>query len=443
MRLTRTVQPSVFQALEVVHPVAAELERASGWLNQHPELLDMIGACVPGCTRYGRHGLTCETILRCAVLMHLIGYSYRGLEFALLDSASVQRFARVDPFRVPKKSALQSAVGAIDAATWQAIHGVLLQDAKQRGIESGTQVRIDSTVTETDILEPSDSRLLYDGVHVLTRLLCEARERLPQVTVHDHCRAAKRRMLEVEKQRDPQRRATTYRRLLRLVSKTIAYTAAALAEMCCVTKLWAESWCTEVGAYRDLLARVVEQTKRRVFDGETVPASEKVVSLFEPHTDIICKGGRQTHYGHKINLSTGRSALVLDVVVESGNPADSERCLPMLRRHVETYGEPPQRVAFDGGYASRANLRDAKELGVEHVMFHKKRGLKADDMTPSAWIYGQLKRFRAGVEAGISYLKRCFGLDRCQWRGWEHFQAYVHSAVFAHNLMRLIRLLPS
>ena len=134
---------------------------------------------------------------------------------------------------------------------------------------------------------------------------------------------------------------------------------------------------------------------------------------------------------------------MLDVVVESGNPADSERCLPMLRRHVETYGEPPQRVAFDGGYASRANLRDAKELGVEHVMFHKKRGLKAHDMTPSAWIYGQLKRFRAGVEAGISYLKRCFGLDRCQWRGWEHFQAYVHSAVFAHNLMRLIRLLPS
>ena len=178
MRKTRTVQPSVFQAPEIVHPVAAELERASAWLDQHPELLDMIGTCVPGSTCCGRPGLSCETILRCAVLMHLMGYSYRGLEFALLDSASVQRFARVDPFRVPKKSALQSAVGAIDADTWQAINGVLLQDAKQRGIESGTQARIDSTVTETDILEPSDSRLLYDGVRVLTRLLREARERL-------------------------------------------------------------------------------------------------------------------------------------------------------------------------------------------------------------------------------------------------------------------------
>ena len=109
-----------------------------------------------------------------------------------------------------------------------------------------------------------------------------------------------------------------------------------------------------------------------MFDGETVPAGEKVVSLFEPHVDIIVKGGRRTHYGHKINLSTGRSALVIDVVVEDGNPADSTRCLPMLKRHVETYGEPPQRAAFDGGYASRENLDEAKKLGVEHVVFHKK-----------------------------------------------------------------------
>ena len=159
--------PAYFKRGKLSIRSPGELERASAWLDQQPELLDMIGACVPGCASGGRPGLTCETILRCAVLMHLMGYSYRGLEFALLDSASVQRFARVDPFRVPKKSALQSAVGAIDADAWQAINGVLLQDAKQQGIESGTQVRIDSTVTETDILEPSDSRLLYDGVRVL------------------------------------------------------------------------------------------------------------------------------------------------------------------------------------------------------------------------------------------------------------------------------------
>ena len=254
-------------------------------------------------------------------------------------------------------------------------------------------------MTETDILEPSDSGLLYDGVRVLTRLLRQAHKRMPAVWLRDHCRAAKRRMLEIGSQRGAPRRAVTYRRLLRVVKRTIGYAEAALPQVACEVAPWAEPWCSEVRGYLELLRRVVDQTKRRVFAGETVPASEKVVSLFEPHTDIIRKGGRATHYGHKINLTTGRSALVLDVVVESGNPADSERCLPMLERHVETYGEAPRRVAFDGGYASRANLAAAKELGVEHVVFHKKCGLEPTDMTPSAWIYGQLKRFRAGIEA--------------------------------------------
>ena len=444
MRLNRTAQPSVFQPDEIVHPRGSQLERASEWLDEHPELLDMVGACVAGSPSCGRRGLTCETILRCAVLIHLMGYSYRDLEFKLIDSASTKRFARIDPFNPPKKSALQSAISAIDAATWQAINGVLVQDAKQRGIESGTQVRIDSTATDADILEPSDSRLLFDGVRVLTELLRQARERLAKVSFRDHCRAAKRRHREIGSQRDGKRRAATYRRLLRLMRRTIGYAQdALLAVKCGVSDPWGESWCTETRSYLDVIERVVQQTERRVFDGETVPAGEKVVSLFEPHVDIIVKGGRRTHYGHKINLSTGRSALVIDVVVEDGNPADSTRCLPMLKRHVETYGEPPQRAAFDGGYASRENLDEAKKLGVEHVVFHKKCGLEQTDMTPSAWIYGQLKRFRAGVEAGISYLKRCFGLDRCNWSGRERFHAYVHSAVFAHNLLRLARLLPT
>ena len=378
MRINRTAQPSVFQPDEIVHPRGSQLERASEWLDEHPELLDMVGACVAGSPSCGRRGLTCETILRCAVLIHLTGYSYRDLEFKLIDSASTRRFARIDPFNPPKKSALQSAISAIDADTWQAINGVLVQDAKQRGIESGTQVRIDSTATDADILEPSDSRLLFDGVRVLTELLRQARERLARVSFRDHCRAAKRRHREIGSQRDGKRRAATYRRLLRLVGRTIGYAQDALAEVGCVTEPWAESWCAETRSCLDLIERVVQQTERRVFDGETVPAGEKVVSLFEPHADIIVKGGRRTHYGHKINLSTGRSALVIDVVVEDGNPADSTRCLPMLKRHVETYGEPPQRVAFDGGYASRENLAEAKKLGVEHVMFHKKRGDGAD-----------------------------------------------------------------
>ena len=174
----------------------------------------------------------------------------------------------------------------------------------------------------------SDSRLFYDGVRVLRRLLREASGRLAAVRMRDHGRAAKRRHREIGSQRDAQRRAAIYRRLLRPVARTIGYAEAALLEVECVTEPWVETWSAEARHYLELVQRVVQQTKRRVFDGETVPAGQKVVSLFEAHADIICKGGRQTHYGHKINLTTGRSALV---VVEDGNPADSTRCLPMLQ----------------------------------------------------------------------------------------------------------------
>src|SRR5499433_1819437 len=120
-----------------------------------------------------------------------------------------------------------------------------------------------------------------------------------------------------------------------------------------------ERWRAEVAHYLPLIARVIVQTQRRVVDGEIVPASEKLVSLFEPHADIIVKGGRQVQYGHKLN-ATGKSGLILDVVIETGNPADAERFVSMLDRHIARTGAPPRQTAADGGYTSRANLATAK-----------------------------------------------------------------------------------
>lgn len=123
--------------------------------------------------------------------------------------------------------------------------------------------------------------------------------------------------------------------------------------------------------------------------GEKVPAQEKVANLFEPHTDIIVKGGRQVQYGHKLSLSTGASGLVLDAVVEKGNPADSSRCIAMIERHARIYGSVPGQVACDAGYASRRNLEEAKAMGVTDVMFHRKKGLQPEDMTSTPGIYEQ------------------------------------------------------
>ena len=146
------------------------------------------------------------------------------------------------------------------------------------------------------------------------------------------------------------------------------------------------------------------------------------------------------HYGHKLNLATGRSGLIFDLVIEAGNPADAERFLPMLERHIASHGIPPRQTTSDGGYASLDNLNQAKAMGVHDVAFHKKRGLSIESMVKSCWVYRKLRNFRAGIEANISCLKRAFGLSRCTWRGWAHFKAYVWSSVVAYNLALFARL---
>lgn len=186
---------------------------------------------------------------------------------------------------------------------------------------------------------------------------------------------------------------------------------------------------------------VINQTQRRVLQGERVPAAEKVVSLFECHADVIVKGGRETHYGHKVFLTGGQSGLILDCLVATGNPADATQYTTLLERQIELYGRPPRQVAADGGFASKENLANAKRLGIKDAMFAKKRGLGLLEMVKSHWVYKKLRNFRAGIAAAISRLKCRFGLDRCTWRGWVGFKQYIWSAVVSYHVLVLGRLL--
>jgi len=193
--------------------------------------------------------------------------------------------------------------------------------------------------------------------------------------------------------------------------------------------------------YLELTDRVIDQTERRVVRGESVPAGQKVVSIFEEHTDLIRKGGRETVYGHKVFLSCGRSSLILDCLPVRGNPADSTYLETMLDRHCHQYGSYPRQASLDGGFASRENLALAKSKpGLKDVAFAKKRGLSIESMVSSSWVYKQLRRFRAGIEGCISMLKRVFGLDRCHWKGWQHFQQYLQLSTLSYNLLVLARL---
>lgn len=300
-------------------------------------------------------------------------------------------------------------------------------------------MRTDGTVTETPIHAPTDSSLLWNGVRVLSRLLAGASKDFGVRLFPNRTRSAKRRALEVLNAKNKRKRTKAYRALLKVTREAVGYAEATVTQLEGCGDIMADLAAVEIGRYVALVEQVIDQTERRVLHGEVVPANEKLVSIFEPHTDIIVKDRRDTHYGHKLTLTAGSSALILDWVVEEGNPADSTLVTRTIERLKEIYGRVPRQAAFDGGYASRQNLEDAKTLGVQDVAFSKKRGLEVLDMARSQWVYKRLRNFRAGVEAWISFLKRCFGLERCTWRGKEGFARYVGASIVAANLLTLAR----
>jgi len=445
MRQDRTVQASIFD-LFAKHEIGCELKKASAWLDEHPALIGLVAGDLrrDGVQETGRQGLSAEAVLRCALLKQYRQLSYEELAFHLEDSASFRAFARLPWAWSPKKSVLHKTIGAIRAETWEAVNRTLLVSARQEKVEDGSVVRLDSTATAALMHQPSDSSLLWDGVRVMVRLLKQAQTWLGEGARawHDHRRAAKKRWQAIEYTRGPPKRVPLYRALIKIVRTTLAYLRDAAARLSGSVAPAVALWRAKVRHSEPLIENVIAQSERRVLRGEAVPAREKLVSLFETHADIIVKGKRDIQYGHKLNLSTGRSGLVLDVVIEAGNPADSERLMPMLERHIAVYGAAPRQAVADGGFASRDNLSRAKACGVSDMAFHKKSGLKVEDMVRSRWVYRKLRNFRAGIEAGISCLKRAYGLARCTWRGLDHFKAYVWSSVVAYNLALFVRLRP-
>jgi IS5 family transposase len=259
------------------------------------------------------------------------------------------------------------------------------------------------------------------------------------VTFTNHKKRAKRRWHDIRNAKRREDRVGLYRDLVKVVEETLGEAETAISVLRKWTEDEAKSLLEQLKHYVELGRRVVDQTRRRVFERESVPSSEKVVSIFEDHADILVKGSRETEYGHKVWLTGGASAMVLDCQVTAGNPADSTLAEEILRRHCDLYGEAPVEAAFDGGFASRSNLDALKDLGVQEVMFSKRCGLPIDEMVTETWVYKRLRNFRAGIEGCISFLKRCFGWNRCLWRGLPSFKSYVWSSVVSVNLLLLAR----
>jgi transposase, IS5 family len=347
----------------------------------------------------------------------------------------------------PCKSILQENIKAITEETWEAIHRDILGYARREKIEKGRTVRVDSTAVETDIHHPTDSTLLEDGIRIITRWLTEGKELVPQPQYRfsDHQRVVKKKVMTILNARKDTVREKAYKELLHYAGIVKGYAVIAIPELVSyqghdlADTFTGHELARRLSRAIGLLGKVIDQTERRVLKGEKVPASEKIVSFFEDHTDIIVKGRRETEYGHKIFLTGGASTMILGCLIMRGNPADTDQYQPLLKQQEKWYGRMPRQVTADGGFASKDNLAFAKSNEVKDAVFAKRRSLSILDMAKSNWVYKKLRNFRAGIEAGISTLKRAFGLDRCTWSGWEGFKRYVWSSIVSYNLLVLAR----
>ncbi|MCA1837472.1 MAG: ISNCY family transposase [Actinobacteria bacterium] len=319
---------------------------------------------------------------------------------------------------------------------------------------------MDGTVVETNIAHPTDSGLLRDGVRVLGRLARKAKRyladeaRVVDELFRDRTRSAKRLARKID---EAGRRRTkeakedslaAYRRLVEVASASlrqakkqrealnpvVGSAAAAAAAV--------EALQEELGEVSELVERVIGQTRRRVFEGEQVPAQEKLVSIFEPHTQIIRRGksGKATEFGRKVWLSEVEGGIISDYRILEGNPKDESQVVPSLEAHQRLFGRAPGLLAGDRATHSEANEEAARERGVKRTSLPKP-GFKSSERKEKereGW-FRRAQRFRAGIEGRISVCKRRGALGRCREKGEEGYQRWVGLGIVSTNLIEIAR----
>lgn len=443
MRETRTAQTSIFDFYSQ-HEFSDFLENLSRLLDSHPEILtllekDLLSGDV---NATGRKGMSVESIFRCMLLKQITRISYEMFAFHLTDSSSYRAFARLDRDCRPCKSTLSNNIRRLRPVTLEAVFKFLCSKAYQQGVIDIDVLRLDSSVVKSNIAAPLDSALLNDGIRVLSRYFAKCGDRTGvKLRLTDYRKSSRQLSAKIFYAKREEKYAL-YEQLIPLAKQVIRQSEKAVDQVTrkCPDAELSQHWIDDVVHFRTLLEQVIDQAERRVFKGETVPASEKIVSLFEPHTDIIIKGYRDIDYGHKINLSTDKSGLITAFMIETGNPCDTERFLPLVDAHQTLYGAIPNTTVADGGYASQNNIAVGKALGIKRVVFHKKKGIKMSAMGVKQKTFEKLKHFRAGIEGNISELKRAFGASKALWKGEDGFMSFVWSSVIAYNLTRLVRL---
>ena len=409
-------------------------------LETHPELYDhvkddIIHGIKP--SKFGRGDTpTVEQITRAALFKEIRGLTYRELEYAQIDSRVCSRFVKLEGCSPYSDSTFQQYIGKITAESLNRLLVALNEIAIGQGWEDIQKLRTDTTVVESNIGYPTNNKLIWDCIKDSHRILEKIKEETGDVTFRDYRRSAKKNHFKINNTKSKDKRTELFRKQLATFTKCINQVDQFIRNP---KKKVCSLWEIELHRLLPLMRQVFDFSWRKEIEGEQVPNDEKLFSIYEQHTDIIIKGGREVQFGHKIALATGRSNLILDCQVADGNPSDRKMFCESIGNVCENYACSPRDVVADGGMASQANQDWACSQGIVNIVFNKMVG-RLRDKVSSKNLQTRLRKWRSGVEAVISNYKRKFGMFVCRWKGRAHFDAKVMWSAIAYNIRVMTRM---
>jgi len=404
----------------------------------------------------GRKGTPAEVVLRLLLLKHMRNWSYAVLEREVRANVVYRHFTRVGAGKVPDAKTLGKLGVALGPGVVEQIHRRVVTIAQEHKIVQGRRMRVDTTVVETNIHYPTDASLLGDGVRVLTRTMKKI-ERLTGVAgakLRDRMRSTQRCLVHIGRasrsfrtDQGKERLSQCYGRLLTITSRAVGQAKRFVREVqngikagtSVITQAAIEAHSDYLQTMIPRVQQVMRQTRERLFQGNT-RAPGKLVSLFEPHTEIIRKGkaSKPTEFGKMVKIQEAEQQIVTHYEVYDERPSDTDLLVPAIDVHLQQFGRPPRLITADAGFFSMRNEVDARERGVKRVAIPN-LGTKSAErrrLHKKRW-FRSAQKWRTGCEGRISLLKRRHGLNRCRYKGAAGIKRWVGLGVIADNLINI------
>jgi IS5 family transposase len=405
----------------------------------------------------GRRGAPAEMVLRLLVLKHIRNWSYVVLEREVRANLVYRDFTHVGGAKMPDAKTMGRWGLALGPEVLKRIHERVVTISREKGVTTGRRMRVDTTVVETDIHHPTDSTLLGDGVRVLTRIMRKIAKiaGTAGTKLRDRSRSVKFRLLEigrVARAKGPinrDRLQQRYRQLLDATSRVVGQakrfseeiTQGVKRSTTVLKQLALEGLRQELDEMMPLVKQVMKQTRERIFRGNT-HSEGKLLSLFEPSTEVIRKGkaGKPNEFGKMVKLQEAENQIVTDYEVYARRPYDSDLLVAAIETHQARLGRTPRLVAADAAFYSNKNEAAAKAKGVKRVCIPNRstKSLERKREQRKRW-FRNGQKWRTGSEGRISVVKRRHGLDRCRYKGFVGMNRWVGLGVIADNVINIGR----